>query len=573
MAFLSAIGAARQALVLRALGCRIPGILPAAARDGNPTPATAPPPVPTEVEGKKQSATPSDISHLQGDIELNRAAIPDSIATLLEHKVRVPPQLLIDALEWDTVISGNNLDARFAARATSQRDQLAKYSDQGYELDSETTERILKEYQIWCSMIVPHAVGVADAKSNGLLTKAMATYEDRAQATMVPLSDRIQQVVRLVEAGRLDTAQMLADRVDGEAARMTRNLDVIRIDIENHLAERDQLTRSLGLIATGVAAVKLLASDAGANGLSKFALLSASQITATVVSHNLTSGVMLWGAVKQYCGGQEYREFLQQHYRGEVIKARMIRSMQCTLDTALFSCHYLEPAGAAEAVLCATLSPTPSTPPLTARPTLTSAAGAAGADGAAPSSAASTVPPPASEPVEAIQIRIPGSRAALEASFVESFGGGGEPAGLAELAGASIVPPMPGCGEGVAFTADANVESDACDTFCETTVWVGTPPPPGYVAPPATPTVAAMIAEAVVASAADVPAAAAARTRPPALVQKLKQQMRDAEVELSFVVVNELSQLRLQAEAKIETLGQALAAAQDPPPPVYDLAL
>ena len=49
--------------------------------------------------------------------------------------------------------------------------------------------------------------------------------------------------------------------------------------------------------------------------------------------------------------------------------------------------------------------------------------------------------------------------------------------------------------------------------------------------------------------------------------------MRDAEVELSFVVVNELSQLRLQAEAKIETLGQALAAAQDPPPPVYDLAL
>ena len=30
-------------------------------------------------------------------------------------------------------------------------------------------------------------------------------------------------------------------------------------------------------------------------------------------SHNLTSGVMLWGAVKQYCGGQEYREFLQQY--------------------------------------------------------------------------------------------------------------------------------------------------------------------------------------------------------------------------------------------------------------------
>ena len=184
----------------------------------------------------------------------------------------------------------------------------------------------------------------------------------------------------------------------------------------------------------------------------------------------------------------------------------------------------------------ATLSPTPSTPPLTARPTLTSAARAAGADGAAPSSAASTVPPPASEPVEAIQIRIPGSRAALEASFVESFGGGGEPAGLAELAGASIVPPMPGCGEGVAFTADANVESDACDTFCETTVWVGTPPPPGYVAPPATPTVAAMIAEAVVASAADVPAAAAARTRPPALVQKLKYGISELRHHFIFIV-------------------------------------
>ena len=53
---------------------------------------------------------------------------------------------------------------------------------------------------------------------------------------------------------------------------------------------------------------------AGADGISGLALLSA----ATVVSNgaNITSGVMLWGALKQYFGGQEYRDFLKQHCKG-----------------------------------------------------------------------------------------------------------------------------------------------------------------------------------------------------------------------------------------------------------------
>lgn len=242
---------------------------------------------------------------------------------LLRHNINVPAQLLLTQLEWTAVLNDNALPMELRQRATSEHEQLQRCASRGWTLSPERTTSILTEFHIWCSMVVPHAMQTADQSTGGLLTEAMNKFHSTSDREILPLARKVDKVLQLVKSGELDRARLLAQRIDDEAARWSRNLEVIRLDIEEHLTARAALTSRLGLFAIGTSALNSVACFAG--------------------SHNnffdamWTSGVLLWKAIQQWVGGREYQQFIRDHYRVEMMRMKMINSMQTALDNALFA--------------------------------------------------------------------------------------------------------------------------------------------------------------------------------------------------------------------------------------------
>lgn len=250
-------------------------------------------------------------------------AIPESISMLLRHNVNVPAQLLLTQLEWNAVLNDDALPMELRQRAALEHEQLQRCASRGWTLSPERASSILTEFHIWCSMVVPHAMHTADRSTGGLLTEAMNKFHSTSDKEILPLARKVDKVLKLLKSGELDRARLLAQRIDDEAARWSRNLEVIRLDIENHLSARAALTSKLGLFAIGTGALNSVAYFSGSNS--------------NFFDAMWTSGVLLWKAIRQWVGGWEYQQFIRDHYRVEMIRMKMINSMQTSLDNALFA--------------------------------------------------------------------------------------------------------------------------------------------------------------------------------------------------------------------------------------------
>lgn len=271
------------------------------------------------------------VSRSDGFAQIDLDSLPESISMLTDHGISVPAGILLETLEWEHLLRGDGLPQGIQVKVDSQYKQLQMYAKSDYDLAPDLAISIFKEFQIWCSMVLPHAMLNANTKSDGLLFEAIGKFNscENEQVLAGSLNTKIARVKELICEGKIDDALMMARRIDEEVNRMKISLDLIKKGVEEHLKARSTLILSMGLSALGLTTLYLAADLAGCKG-DFFVIVRG-------------SGELLWMAMHQWMGGWEYEQFLIKQLQNEIVKQRMIVSMHAALDSALMAQTYETP--------------------------------------------------------------------------------------------------------------------------------------------------------------------------------------------------------------------------------------